>query len=206
MKSYVAFIFNVQKLFDSGGKVYLWTFTFREAHPSWWVSQSWDRLRRDLWDFFGRFEGVRVAEMHRLHGVHYHVLVRKRLPVMVVRRLARRYGFGRIHVCDADIGSALYLGKYLTKEKSLPHGGRKWTAFGDFLEGKCRKSDIDVSSGVGDAVKKALACHPGASRSERFAIGRREYRRYYDGTSEFEERVPGVANGIPAEEVTITTS
>ena len=117
----------------------MWTFTFRALNADWDCSKYFSNFLRELqkrnWcpDGLG---GVKVAELHKEHGVHFHALVNRRLPIDYVRKLWRRYGGGRLHVCVADIGAAKYLSKYLSKGKEKPFAesggrGRSWASFGE---------------------------------------------------------------------------
>ena len=86
----------------------------------------------------GDFSGVRVAELHKTHGVHFHALMNRRLDVRLVRRVGHCHGIGRIHVCVADQNgdaAAKYLSKYLSKQRSGPlcesgRRARRWASFG----------------------------------------------------------------------------
>lgn len=147
-------------------KVYFWTFTFVETQPVWRSAAAWSALQRQLFDWFGKFRGIRVAEMHRLHGLHFHVLVDARLPVAVVRRLATRYGFGRIEVQAVRNKEAAsrYLVKYLAKGESLPCPGMKrWTRIGGLGE---PKNNFVCMSELAVITRKALADYKASNRGE----------------------------------------
>ena len=126
----------------------MWTFTFSTLYADWECSQRFSDFLRSLrqrnW-CPADVGGVKVAELHKEHGVHFHCLVNRRLPVDYVRKLWRKYGGGRLHVCVADIGAAKYLSKYLSKAKEKPFtesGGhcRAWASFGEVK--KTRVSDL----------------------------------------------------------------
>jgi len=129
--SQLAFRWSCERLFEYNEKVYLWTFTMEKAMPSWWVGPTWHRLLRDVENYYGKFQGVRVFEWHKTHGLHVHVLLNVRVSVHVIRRMAKRYGFGRIHVCVAAHNSGRYLAKYLGKDRGrIPYSGRAWQSIG----------------------------------------------------------------------------
>ena len=135
--SLAAYSVAMADLFASSPSCYFWTFTFAETQPIWRATPAWSSLQRQLFDWFGRFQGVRVAEMHKDHGLHFHVVINVRLPVAVVRRLAARYGFGRIEVqtVRSQKGTTRYLVEYLAKGESLPcRGMRRWTRLGGIGE------------------------------------------------------------------------
>jgi len=142
-KSRVAFECTARKLFESGEQIYFWTFTFAELHDDWEASRLFskflDHLRKVMGGDWG---GVRVVELHKTHGVHYHALLNRRLAVDVVRRVGRCHGIGRIHVKRADSGSVGYLSKYLRKQRAGPlcesgRNARRWAAFGDIDRTRC---------------------------------------------------------------------
>lgn len=130
-RSQLACRWSCERLFEYYEKVYLWTFTLEKAMPSWWIGPTWHRLLADVTNYYGKFHGVRVFEWHKTHGLHVHVLLNVRVSVHVVRRLAKKYGFGRIHVTVADANAPRYLTKYLGKDYGrIPHAGRSWQSIG----------------------------------------------------------------------------
>lgn len=148
-KSSAAFQFTAANLFQRGFKVYLWTFTFAEVVADWEGSKRFSKLINHLQKNFNdcTWGGVRVVELHKEHGVHYHALINRRLPIDIVRRLALSYGFGRIHVCRAGRHSVGYLAKYLSKRQGRTftqkgNHGRKWASFGKGFQ-KVRVRDIE---------------------------------------------------------------
>lgn len=182
-KTQFAFRCNVELLFERSARVYMWTFTFVEVIPSWWALSAWDKLKTALRLYYGRIQGIRVTELHKEHGVHFHVLINKRMSVQAVRRIGARYGFGRIHVTRADVGAGKYLAKYLTKEEALPTAGRKWATFG--MDGT-RVRDIQVDSEVSRKTKAALAQIPAANKTKRFNTAQQVYRDHLRSVTEYE--------------------
>lgn len=154
-KTKAAFLLSVRALFERRRRVYLWTFTFRDVVDDKIAFLAWNHLstllKREWQDSVG-VPGIRVVEVHPGdgfvpggHGLHFHLLVARRLPVQTVRRLAIRAGFGRIHVKKAKIGHAEYLAKYLSKaDDGLRRGTRRWGMFGSFKGTRVR--DIVVES------------------------------------------------------------
>lgn len=149
-KSKTAFVLTARRLFDEPGeKVYFWTFTFRQTHSDWdgshCFSEFLNHLRKTL---DGDWGGVKVAELHREHGIHFHCLINRRLPIDIVRRVAELHEFGRIQVEPADKLACNYLAKYLTKRthnKIFAQSGRslrKWEAFGPFKHQATRLKDL----------------------------------------------------------------
>jgi hypothetical protein len=138
-KSKAAFLFSAEKLWQPGFRVYFWTFTFPEVQADWDAMKRFSgflsNLRKNIG---GDWSGVRVAELHESHGVHFHALINRRLDVNLVRRIARWHGFGRIHVVVADQNgdrTAKYLAKYLSKARDpiftkSGRRARRWSSFG----------------------------------------------------------------------------
>jgi len=139
-----AFRWSCDELFEVSKRVYFWTFTLVDAMPSWWVGPTWSKLLDWMAQKFGRFQGLRVFEWHKNHGLHVHMLCNRRLPVASIRRYAKRLGFGRINVKRANYGGALYLRKYLGKDAGkIPHSGRAWQRIGGV---GCAKNAIEYHS------------------------------------------------------------
>lgn len=141
-----AFRLSAERLFDLG-PVYFWTLTFAGVHDDWAAARLFSRFLNHLRLVVGRtgWGGLRVCELHREHGVHYHLLVTERLAVDLVRRVGRCYGIGRVQVERADADAARYLSKYLSKRRPGPvtesgRRARRWAAFGDIP--RTRVSDL----------------------------------------------------------------
>jgi hypothetical protein len=177
-KSHIALKFNVEKLFEGPESgVYFWTSTFREVLTIKQASRKWSAFAKDLVREFG-VSGVRVYELHDEHGLHIHWLVNRFLPVQIVRRIAERHGFGRIHAkrCGKWVGD--YLAKYLSKEvraKCLK-GKRLWAGFGSTTW--CRVKDINVRSWLGDEYRRIRAGAVGISRRKSYGILQQALRNY----------------------------
>jgi len=159
-KSQYAFTFSCEKLFREWDKVYFWTFTFIAVpwHDDL-AMEEWNMLNRRLHNNYWDLKGVRVVEMHRSHGIHFHCFVNKRLPVDEVRKIIEgngrlfghncRLNFGRIDVekCDKSPESIAYLSLYLSKQYRSDNWfgrRRRWGAMGGFRTSRC--CDIEYDS------------------------------------------------------------
>lgn len=153
-KSKTAFLLTTRRMFDEPGeRVYFWTFTFRTVHSDWDASHCFSEFLNHLKKVLdGDWGGVKVAELHKDHGVHFHALINRRLAIDIVRRVAELHGFGRIQVEKADKKACNYLAKYLTKNqhnKMFARTGRslrKWDAFGPIKKQATRLKDLTNES------------------------------------------------------------
>ena len=154
-KSKAAFIMSVEKLFDESERVFMWTITFRDVMPVWWYMNTHTLFVREVQKWYRKFRGLRVTEVHNLHGIHYHWLVDTWMDVELVRHLGRKFGIGRVHAVEADRGAALYLAKYMSKKKQAPSIAKlsKWGTLGGFIP--CRVRDIEITSPSSDRIKTA---------------------------------------------------
>lgn len=147
-KTKAAFLLTAESMFEKYPKVYFWTFTFYRVHPDWEASQRFTRFLNHLQKVTDKgWGGLRVAELHKEHGLHFHALVNGRIAIDFVRRVGKCYGIGRVHVCKADVKSAAYLAKYLSKQKRGPktktgRNMRRWGAFGNVKQHASRVSDL----------------------------------------------------------------
>jgi len=128
--------------------MYFWTITSVKCMHDWQYPLAWARLSRLLFQLGGIF-GVRVLEPHQEHGLHYHLLINRRVSVHLMRRMANRSGFGwkgqypRVHVCVADAGVSWYLAKYLAKGGKLWPGLHRWGTIGGYRQSKKNAIEID---------------------------------------------------------------
>lgn len=178
LKSHTAFKFNVERLFESSHSgVYFWTSTFRTVMTVKEASKLWSAYAKDIVRELGLY-GVRVYELHDEHGLHIHWLVDRFVPVQIVRRIAMRHGFGRIHVkrCGKWVGD--YLAKYLSKEirATCLKGKRLWAGFGNAT--RCRVKDIIVSSWLGAEYRRLRGDIIGVSRGQSYSILQEALRNY----------------------------
>lgn len=138
-------------------QAYLWTFTLRRCTGVKEAFQAWNKLAKSLWKYGihpetgeGTIFGLRVAEFHPGgHGVHFHVLVNRRIPIEAVRRRAEKFGFFWIDVRRAQDNEGRmggYLSKYLSKTDRAPcmKGRRLWQAFGQWGQTRCK--DVEIRS------------------------------------------------------------
>jgi len=143
-KSQAAFTLSAKKLFEEHERVYFWTFTFRKVNHDWVCMNMWSQMLFELVRVHhGYMPGLRVAELHKSHGIHFHALIALRVSVHVVRRVAKKYGFGRVHVKRATEGAIHYLVPYLSKERELMKGQRSWAAIGGFRPVRVRDIEVD---------------------------------------------------------------
>jgi len=173
-------MFSVQALWDSSFEVYHWTFTFCEVLNDWRAMEAWRLLLRDLHNVWPLARGIRVVEVHPGgHGLHFHVLLNRRLPVRLVRALAGRYGFGRIHVKRVKHArrAAEYLGKYLSKPSGLRVAARRWQCILGFKGSRVNR--IRVDSPTMDVVRAFVKL--GRNRSERYILARWGFLHSYGG-------------------------
>jgi len=157
-KTVTAFRWSAEELFRTSRKVYFWTFTLKNRMPAFWVPRTWDRLHRDIIDFFGKFRGVRVFEWHKQHGLHVHALVNCRMPIHVLRRIGARYGFGVMWVKVADANAPKYLAKYLGKDfGKMPNGGRSWSCIGGTKGAGSRVRQVKTLGDRADFIRSRMA-------------------------------------------------
>lgn len=160
-RTQAAFTLSADTLFtEAHGKLYFWTFTFKSVPLSdQFANEDWAYLRKRLLREWPHLKGLRVTELHRSHGIHYHALVNMRIPIRRVMALAKGNGhltgrnryldFGRMTVDECDPGTVGYLCKYLRKgyvEKNRLYGGRRWGAFGDWQHSRGRDIVYDSAA------------------------------------------------------------
>jgi len=137
---------------------YMWTLTFAKVYPDSWCGNMHALLVRKLGDdakagYMGPhgFSGVRVTEVHPGgHGIHFHWIMRGRLPLHRVRKRAKECGFGHIFIArdernrfrKVDEGAAGYVAKYLTKGDKLA-GVRSWACIGSYNGTKTKDIEFD---------------------------------------------------------------
>lgn len=144
MKSKAAFLMSARILFEESRHVYFWTFTWVNVYNDWEYPKFWNQFARRVLNIYPMACGLRVLEAHTMHGLHYHLLVNKRLSIQLISRLAKRWGIGRIGVERATWGGVEYLAKYLIKYGAKLHGVRRWGSFGSWTA--VRTNDIEIDS------------------------------------------------------------
>lgn len=153
-KSEAAFLLSCDRLATQGG-LYFWTFTFAEVLDLVDTRKRWNHLLTLIRRQWPEACGLRVFELHKEHGLHVHLLTNKRIDVNECRKLAKRSGWGRIHVMRMPKDRTHYLAKYLSKER--PQAFKRWRLWAGF--GKCwnwtKVAQIQVESLVA-TVARAL--------------------------------------------------
>lgn len=146
-KSKAAFLLSAQRLFaEFPHSMYFWTFTFEDVYADWWYPEIWRKFSYEVNHLYGGYVcGLRVIEPHEQHGLHYHLLVNRRLSVHLIRRIGKKYGMGRIDVERCNYGAALYLSKYLAKRTHKMFGVRRWHTFGAYRGVAVNSIEIDSS-------------------------------------------------------------
>ncbi|MDR3401477.1 MAG: hypothetical protein P4L99_03175 [Chthoniobacter sp.] len=160
-KSKFALQFTLQKFPEH---LYFWTFTWAVALDVDEACKLWDRFlhHRGFCDAFPHVSGLRVFEMHpgkRIgdetfsHGLHVHAVIDRYAPVDIVRSIWEREAKGgRLHVKKIPREGAIYIGKYLSKQRPECLGRRHlWAAFGACEASRCK--DIVVNSRWTEAYK-----------------------------------------------------
>jgi hypothetical protein len=155
-KTITAFRWTAEELFATSPRVYFWTSTTIETLPAWYVPRMWDKFNRELQKRIGKFKGLRVFQWHVNHGLHIHWLCNVRIPVALVRRIGKPYGFGHVDVRVADRNAPKYMTRYLAKDVlKMPNGGRAWGRIGGIPFGT-RVRDIEERSERSDYIKRRL--------------------------------------------------
>src|SRR5205823_3959122 len=132
-KSKAAFLFASQTLGKQ--QLYLWTFTFKELLAVKETRKRWNYLLTLLLRTWPRLQGLRVFELHEEHGLHVHLVTNQFIDVNRARELATQAGWGRIHVTAMPSGHAVYLAKYLSKDRTeCLYRWRLWAGFGKHWE------------------------------------------------------------------------
>jgi len=144
-KSEAAFRFSADRLAEMG-KLYFWTFTFKETLDLKDTRKRWNHLLTLIRRKWPKACGLRVFELHESHGLHVHLLTNKHIDVNECRKLAKRSGWGRIHVQRINKDRTGYMAKYLSKERPKGlRGWRLWAAFGDQWEWT-KVANIEIDS------------------------------------------------------------
>jgi len=147
-----AFQFTSENLFASFPKIYFWTFTFvRVPISDEYAMEDYDLLIQRLVHHFPGIYGIRVAELHRSHGIHFHCFLNERVPIERIKRISRgngkingrnrNLGFGRMSVTVCNKDTIEYLSMYLTKQyrdKYSFSGRRRWGCIGGWKPVRCR--------------------------------------------------------------------
>jgi hypothetical protein len=153
-----AFTFTAERLAKESPALFFWTFTFKNVPATdEHAMEDWAALMRRVEHHFPECQGVRVCELHRSHGIHFHCIVNVRLPIRKLQELMRGSGlltgrnryldFGRMSVTKCDANTIDYLAKYLTKQYRRAHDfarRRRWGCIGGFKPTRCRDIEYDT--------------------------------------------------------------
>jgi hypothetical protein len=154
-KTQVAFLMTAQSFFEQNNRVYFWTLTFKEVYSDWRYLPKWHFIMNALVGgpksaaLCPGLQGIRVTEIHPGgHGLHFHLLVNRRIELDMLHQIGDRVGLGR---CSVQLVRhshsnhvANYLIKYMCKQHGqLTKGMRAWSTFGGFRGTKVRSVEID---------------------------------------------------------------
>jgi len=144
-KSQAAFALSAERLFEHHTHVYFWTFTFKKVQHDWRAMYRWNEFSKMMQALCPMWHGLRVTELHEMHGIHFHALLVPRMCVHLVRKISGKCEFGRIHVKRADRGAINYLIKYVTprNKDSLTAGMRRWGTVGGFKHVPVRNIEVE---------------------------------------------------------------
>lgn len=153
-KTQYAFMFTCEEFFRVNPHVYFWTFTFKNVPSCDEAAMlDWDSFSKRLSYWYPESWGVRVTELHKSHGIHFHFFLNRRIAIDQMRKIVfgtgntngrnRYLDFGRLSVakCDKSPQSIAYLTLYLTKKYRLDNWfghRRRWGCMGGFTPSRCR--------------------------------------------------------------------
>lgn len=163
-KHQMAFLWSAERLRETTGHIYFWTFTFRHVHNAWEYQNLWHKFQFDLANACPDDTcGIRVVQMHpgengRGHGFHYHCLFNRWIDSRRIWRICRKHEMG----CDAKKikqkdweKSVHYLARYLTKEaEPFPIRLRRWGSMFGFTAN--RMSDLKFQHPANDSIKYVM--------------------------------------------------
>ncbi len=92
-KSVIAFEMSVEKLSEECEQLYFWSFTFKSVPiDDAYAMADWNTLNTRLHWRYPDLRGLRVCELHKSHGIHFHCIVNQWINVNEVRRIIRGNG------------------------------------------------------------------------------------------------------------------
>lgn len=122
----------------------MWTFTFAEVLSIKDTRKRWNHFLTLLKRRWPKLCGLRVFELHKSHGLHVHLVTNRWIDVNEARTLAKRAGWGRIHVLRVPAERIAYLGKYLSKDRPpCFKRWRLWAGFGEWAWTKVKDVVFD---------------------------------------------------------------
>jgi len=129
--------------------------------------------RLSRWGYMdSTFMAIRVYEPFKSGYLHLHFVCNKRLPITIMRKMAKGTGIGRIHVRKAVSTDAGYLAKYLTKSSSqLGAYVRSYACWGSGWQ-KTTQRSIEI---ISDDTKLFKECYKATSHT----LVRQEYESNY---------------------------
>lgn len=141
-KSKAAFLFSAERLAEKG--LYMWTFTFAEVLDIKATRKRWNHFLTLMKRRWPDLCGLRVFELHESHGLHVHLITNRFVDVNECRPMAKKAGWGRIHVQRVSEERAKYLAKYLSKQREpCLKRWRLWGSFGDWERSKVKDIELD---------------------------------------------------------------
>ena len=141
-KSKAAYLFSSGRLGQQ--TLFMWTFTFKEVLDVKATRAKWNHLLTLIRRTWPDLAGLRVFEMHKSHGLHVHLVTNRFIDVNIALVLAKKAGWGRIHVQRIPVERAGYLAKYLSKQRpECLKGWRLWAGFGAWEWTKVRDVIFD---------------------------------------------------------------
>lgn len=184
---------SIKKLVEQHpGDCYLWTLTFKDVYPDHYCANMHRNLTREIEHAVraGRWPsdwgGVKVVEEHPGgHGLHFHWVIRGRIPIRILLAMAHRCGFGRIHVhpdpCTVKV--AAYLAKYLTKNDKV-YGLKMWGCLGTYKGVRCKDLENLTPSKLvfREALREGVAA--GKGRSAAFLHAKKVQQEYIHNHNE----------------------
>jgi len=199
--SQLACWWSITKLINENpSNAWFWTLTIREQVSDNVASNMHRELTRSIqhevranrWP--ATWGGVKVVEIHPGgHGLHFHWVIKGRIPIHTLLDISRPLGFGRIQVDDkpAGLATAGYLSTYLTKQKNKKLDGlRRWCCLGDYIGVRAR--DIEYLSPSVQVFREAFreAKSAGKPSGAAWVHAKNEQAKYNANTATHDENGP----------------
>lgn len=191
-RTVAAFEFSFDKLLNETGELYFWTFTFREVMSDDDCLKAWNKLLQNHRNIWKNYPGIRVIELHKFHGMHFHVLFNKRVPIREMLRVGEPLGFGRIS-CEKvkdPTGTKRYLRKYLRKDfmkDQWRKGRRRWAGINGFQNTRCKDIEYDGPYQRNKRLFYGSRSVSGQWQNARFLMGCSEFGDFADWPDRIKE-------------------